>query len=108
MKKLIIGLLVAVTCLAANASEQPIYIDVRTWAEHQVNNIEGDPRIHVSEIVDGVTQQFPDKSTAIRLYCARGVRAQTALERLQAAGYTNLENAGGIEEVRQLRFPESN
>ncbi len=107
MKNVVLVLLLAIACVAVRAADEPVYIDVRTWAEHKVSSIEGDPRIHVSEIVEGVTAQFPDKSTAIRFYCARGVRAQTAVQRLQAAGYTDVENAGGIDDVRQLRFPNS-
>jgi len=97
----------ALVCAIAHADEEPVYIDVRTWAEHKISHIEGDPRIHVSQIVEGVTAQFPDKSTPIRLYCVRGVRAQTAMERLQAEGYSDVENAGGIDHVRSLRFPDS-
>jgi len=83
---------------------EPVYIDVRTWVEHQVDNIDGDERIHVSEILDGVESRYPDKSTPIRLYCARGVRAQTAMDRLKAAGYTDVQNLGGIDDARKLRF----
>ena len=85
-------------------AQDPVYIDVRTWAEHQFDSIEGDERIHVSELVEKVQTRFPSKSTPIRLYCARGVRAQTAMERLTAAGYLNVQNLGGIDEARAARF----
>ena len=98
-------LLSVVHCAAA--SDDVIYIDVRTWFEHQVTNIEGDTRIHVADIVSGVEAQFPDKNTPIQLYCYAGVRAETAMQKLRAAGYLNVENAGGIDQVRESRFGRS-
>ena len=88
----------------ALADDKAVYIDVRTWIEHRVNSIDGDTRIHVSDIVDGVNAKYPDKDTPIKLYCERGVRAETALQKLKAAGYLNVENVGGIDEVRRARF----
>lgn len=90
------------------AAEQPqtpavTWIDVRSWVEHQVDHIDGDPRISQNDIVDGVNELVSDKNTPIRLYCARGGRAQTAKDRLLAAGYTNVENVGGIADARRLR-----
>jgi len=89
---------------AAMAQREDVYIDVRTWVEHKVDHIDGDTRIHVSDIVEGVNEQFPDKDTPIRLYCERGIRAERALNKLKAAGYLNVKNLGGIDEVRQSRF----
>jgi len=87
---------------AQNSEHDPIYIDVRTWVEYQVNHIDGHPRIHISELVDGVQQQFPDKNTPIRLYCASGVRSGKGVEKLKQAGYLNVENLGGIDDVKAL------
>lgn len=82
---------------------KPVYIDVRSWVEHQADSIDGDARIHVSEIVAGVSEQFPDKNTPIHLYCAVGGRAGIAAASLTDAGYTNVHNAGGIDDVRRAR-----
>ena len=83
--------------------ERAVYIDVRTWVEYQVDHIEGDIRIHVSDIVSEVEMRFPNKGTPIKLYCERGVRAETARQKLIGAGYLNVMNAGGIDEVRATR-----
>ncbi len=101
---LIFILTLLIAAHTVNAQSDDVYIDVRTWVEHKIDHIDGDTRIHVSNIVDGVTEQFPDKNTPIKLYCERGVRAQTALQKLKAAGYLNVENLGGIDEVRHSRF----
>lgn len=90
--------------LAAEAeTAEPVYIDVRSWSEYQLDHIDGDTRIHVSEIVAGVRDAYPDKSTEIYLYCASGGRAGRAAEQLQQAGYQRVHNAGGIADVRAKR-----
>ncbi|MFT6005761.1 MAG: phage shock protein E [Pseudoalteromonas tetraodonis] len=105
MKLLITFLFAVITTVAvAQTDEEAVYIDVRTWAEYQVDHIEGDSRIHVSEIVTGVSEQFSNKDTPIYLYCAVGGRAGKAAEKLTQSGYTNVHNAGGIDDVRALRF----
>lgn len=81
----------------------PVWIDVRTQEEYEQSHIEGDIRISYEEIVTEVTKRFPDKETEIHLYCRSGRRSGIALEGLKAAGYTNVFNAGGIEEVRQVQ-----
>jgi len=105
IKRFIVSLLLIVS--SAVLAQDPVYIDVRTWAEYQIDNIEGDERIHVSRVLEEVQSKFPSKSTPIRLYCARGVRAQTAMERLSAAGYLDVQNLGGIDDARAARLPES-
>jgi len=97
---LLLALLITQPAIAA---PDPVYIDVRTWAEYQIDHIDGDTRIHVSEIVEGVSQQFSDKQTPIRLYCRSGIRSGSALEKLKAAGYINVENLGGIDDARLKR-----
>ena len=87
-----------------HSSNDVVWIDVRSRFEHALNSIKGDPNIPHNQIVSGVTEKFPDKNTPIRLYCAKGVRAGNALEQLIDAGYRDVQNAGGITEVRKLRF----
>lgn len=91
---------------AQDDSQSPVFIDVRTWIEYKVKHIDGDPRIHISELVEGVEEQFPDKSTPIRLYCASGVRSGRGVEKLKRAGYLDVVNVGGIEDVKKLRAIE--
>lgn len=88
---------------AAKEVTEPVWIDVRSWVEHQTDSIEGDPRYHFTDILESVSLAYPDKETPIKLYCAVGGRAGKALATLQEAGYTNVENAGGINDVRIAR-----
>ncbi|WP_025564639.1 rhodanese-like domain-containing protein [Psychromonas sp. SP041] len=83
---------------------EPIWIDVRSYIENKVDNIEGDKRISHSDIVDEISELFPDKNTDIRLYCRSGIRAENALSALHKAGYNNVINVGSIEHARELRF----
>ena len=82
---------------------EEIWIDVRSSAEHFIDNIEGDVRFSHTEIVPNVTQLFPDKDSEIRLYCRSGARASKAMLALKNAGYTNVTNAGGISDARKAR-----
>eukprot|EP00669_Euglena_mutabilis_P013050 TRINITY_DN7799_c0_g1_i1.p1 TRINITY_DN7799_c0_g1~~TRINITY_DN7799_c0_g1_i1.p1 ORF type:complete len:112 (-),score=32.07 TRINITY_DN7799_c0_g1_i1:141-455(-) len=43
-----------------------------------------------------------DRTTPIVVHCAKGRRAQAALETLQTLGYTNVTNAGCYDSIRQL------
>ena len=97
------------TTSAAHAEpfNEPVYIDVRTWLEHQIDHVDGDLRIHASEILAGVSQAYPDKATPIHLYCAVGGRAARAADALRRAGYSNVHNAGGIDDVRKARFTQT-
>lgn len=88
---------------AAKVLAEPVWIDVHSAAEHRVKHIEGDPRISHTEIVAQVSQLFPDKTTEIHLYCAAGVRAAKAKRALEAAGYTQVSNAGGIDDAISAR-----
>jgi rhodanese-related sulfurtransferase len=41
-----------------------------------------------------------DKASPVVVYCAKGGRAQKAKEKLEAAGYTNVVNGGGYDDLR--------
>ncbi len=87
----------------AEADSGPVWIDVRTVFEHAIDRIDGDIRISWGDIVEGVTELFPDKETEIHLYCRSGARSSRALAALKAYGYNNVFNAGGIGDARKQR-----
>ena len=82
---------------------EAVWIDVRSSFEHMIDSIEGDIHIPHGDIIEKVTEQFPDKNTEIRLYCASGGRSGKAMSALKDAGYMNLSNAGGIADARKER-----
>ena len=78
---------------------EPVWIDVRTEGEYSQNHIDGD-----TGLIDPLqlATQF-GKDAEINLYCQSGGRAGRAKEILEAAGFTNVNNVGGIDDVRDLR-----
>ena len=84
----------------------PVWIDVRSALEYQIDHIEGDKRFAYDDIVIQVQGLYPDKATEIQLYCRSGGRAAKAKEALEAAGYTAIHNAGGIDDARKIRALE--
>ena len=106
LSALLIGT-VAVNAADQSVEQETVWIDVRSWAENQFDSIDGDLHIPYQDIVIGVSEKFPHKDTPIRLYCAKGGRAGKALDQLSAAGYTDIQNAGGIDDVRAKRFAPS-
>ena len=91
--------------LSTHCLADTVWVDVRTPVEHAIDNIDGDIRISHTDIVPEVEKLFPDKNTQIKLYCRSGGRAGTAAQALKEAGYTDVENIGGINKAREARAP---
>jgi len=89
--------------LGVLSNAEPIWIDVRSVSEYNEDHIDGDTFIPHEQIVQQVSELFPDKSSEIHLYCRSGGRAGRALNALEEAGYTNVFNAGGIDDAREQR-----
>jgi len=94
---------IALTLTPMLAQAKPVWIDVRTEAEHRQNHIDGDPLIPHQNIVERVTERFPDKDREINLYCRSGNRAGKAKSALERAGYTKVNNVGGVADAREAR-----
>lgn len=92
-------LLAATTVVQA----EPVYIDVRTVEEFSTDHIEGDLNLPLAELDAKALAERFGKDAEIVLYCRSGNRAGQALAQLQAAGFTQVSNGGGIDDMRQLR-----
>jgi len=105
-RKAAIGtLLVALLPGAGLFAEVPagsVWIDVRSPAEYQRGHLEEAQLIPFDGIEVGVAGLKLDRDAPIYLYCAVGGRAERARQSLLAAGYTNVTNAGGLEDARKL------
>jgi phage shock protein E len=42
---------------------------------------------------------LPDRDATVVVHCASGIRANTARQTLERLGYTNVLNAGGLQDV---------
>ena len=90
---------------AAHVMDSAVWIDVRTVEEYNDDHIDGDLNIPLATID---VEQFAatyGKDAEINLYCRSGNRAGQAKTMLEAAGFTNVVNRGGIGDVRALRSP---
>lgn len=92
--------------LSTSLWAQPAIVDVRSDAEYQAGHIEGALHQPYDSIDAGIADLLPDKSQHIILYCGSGKRAGIAKETLEALGYSNVENAGGYEDLKARMMEE--
>lgn len=95
--------LLVLLCLATPAWADPVWIDVRTTEEFAADHIDGDVNIPLAELDVATLATQYGKDAEIALYCRSGNRAGQAKALLEAAGFTQVSNAGGIGDVRALR-----
>lgn len=74
-------------------------IDVRTETEFGQGHLPDAINIPHTTILEGKGYAKLDKNKPVVLYCRSGNRAGLALEHLQAQGFTNIINVGGINDL---------
>lgn len=82
------------TALASGAQ----LIDVRTPEEFTDRHIDKAINLPLGDIEQGTLPEA-DKDTALYVYCRSGNRSAQSKELLNNAGYTNVTDLGGIEDV---------
>ncbi|HRH77259.1 MAG TPA: rhodanese-like domain-containing protein [Cellvibrionaceae bacterium] len=82
-----------------NAFCADIWIDVRSSEEFQAGHLPSAVNIPHTEIAARITEVSQDKKDTIHLYCRSGRRSGMALEALQKAGYSQVINEGGYEDL---------
>jgi phage shock protein E len=75
-----------------------IFIDVRTKGEYDRGHIEGAILHDIMDIMQGVYPDV-DKDEKIILYCESGNRSMMAKNFMESAGYTNVIDGGGMDEL---------
>ena len=76
-----------------------VWIDVRSAEEFNAGHLQGAVNIPHDQILARIQAVSPDKNAPVNLYCRSGRRAETALTELKNAGYTNVTNHGGNEDL---------
>ena len=76
-----------------------VWIDVRSADEFNVGHLQDAVNIPHDQILARIQAVSPDKNAPVNLYCRSGRRAETALTELKNAGYTNVTNHGGYEDL---------
>ncbi len=71
-------------------------IDVRSPGEFSSGHIERARNIPVGEIADRV-DEIGNKDEPVVVYCRSGMRSAKAKSTLEAAGFTQVHNLGGME-----------
>lgn len=81
-------------------------VDVRSKAEWDSGHVEQAVHIPHTEIGERISEVTNDKNAKIVVYCRVGGRAKIAKEKLEELGFTNVENGGGFDDVKD-RFMEN-
>lgn len=72
-----------------------LVVDVRSPKDYQAGHYAGATNIPLGEIGKR-SAELGDRDRPIVVYCVLGAAAAKAKERLQAAGFTDVSNAGGF------------
>ena len=72
-----------------------VLLDVRTPQEYREGHIPGSQNVPLQQL-DNVEEVTENKDTVLYVYCRSGARSRQAVSLLQAMGYTNVHNIGGI------------
>ncbi|MEK7181191.1 MAG: rhodanese-like domain-containing protein [Patescibacteria group bacterium] len=78
-------------------NKESVLIDVRRDDEWNESHAAGALHFEIAKIEKGELPQVP-KDKKIYLYCQAGGRAGCAKNILQKAGYSNVENLGGLKD----------
>ncbi|MCC7338429.1 MAG: rhodanese-like domain-containing protein [Pirellulaceae bacterium] len=84
-----------------NARDDVVIIDVRSNEEWESGHVAQAFHIPHTEIAQKIEEVARNKDAKIVLYCAAGGRAGKAKEVLDALGYTDVENAGGYDDIKE-------
>lgn len=98
---MIISLLAATTG-SAQVPDNAVWIDVRSPGEFDQGHLEQATNIPWDGISAGIQALGLESDRPIYLYCGSGKRAERALQQLQRDGYSQVINAGGLEQAREM------
>lgn len=73
-----------------------VLLDVRTQEEFDNGHIPGALLLPYDEIDQKALQLLPEKEREIIIYCRSGRRSAIAKDSLEALGYTNVKDFGGM------------
>jgi phage shock protein E len=86
-------------CGGVGAETDPLIIDVRTTLEWSAGHLESAQHLELGSVADHIGRLAEHKDQAILLYCRSGNRSGQAKVILEGLGYTNVVNAGGLEDA---------
>ena len=92
-------------CSAPQPAELPsdaILLDVRSQTEYQSRRLENSILIPHDQLSERSAAELPNKNAAIIIYCRSGRRSAIAAEVLKKAGYTNVTDAGSLDNAAKI------
>lgn len=81
------------------AKQAAVWIDVRTPGEYATGHLKAAINIPFQQIGKRITEVAHSKDQKIYVYCATGHRAGIARKTLVKLGYTNVTNAGALQDL---------
>jgi len=81
-------------------------IDVRTIEEWNAGHLASARRLQLELVASNITELATDKDQPIYLYCRSGSRSGQAKIILEALGYSQVTNAGGLGDASELLTEE--
>lgn len=73
-----------------------VAVDVREPDEYAVGHIPGAKLLPLGEVNSRAAEVLPEKGATWLVYCRTGRRSAEAVQKLDALGYSNLYDLGGI------------
>ncbi|WP_317932489.1 rhodanese-like domain-containing protein [Halioxenophilus sp. WMMB6] len=98
---LALGLSLPVLAIA-ELPDNVVWLDVRTAQEFADGHVDGALNIPHTEVSAQAASALPDKEAPIYVYCRSGHRAGLAKASLEALGYTQVLNIGGLTDAEAL------
>jgi phage shock protein E len=83
----------------ADFPRDAVLVDVRSPSEFAGGHVEGAINLPLERVAAAIATAVPDKSTAIVVYCASGMRSGVARRSLLQLGYQQVVNGGGAGAV---------
>jgi phage shock protein E len=95
-----VTLLLLASFSAAKTEDAILIVDVRTPTEWDRGHLPNAKHIEWQNIGEEITKLTDDKHSTIYVYCRSGNRSGKAKLILEQLGYSNVINAGGINEAQ--------
>ncbi|MDD2179144.1 rhodanese-like domain-containing protein [Acidovorax sp. D2M1] len=83
----------------ANTSHTPLVVDVRSQGEFAAGHVAGSINLPLDTFTQQAISALPDRNRPLVLCCLSGARSGMAAQWLQAQGYTQVANGGGVSSV---------
>ncbi|HUH13946.1 MAG TPA: rhodanese-like domain-containing protein [Longimicrobiales bacterium] len=91
--------------LEAPASEDVVYVDVRTPEEFAAGHVEGALHIPYDQMEARWRELEPHAEGTLVVYCRTGRRSGIALDVLRSKGFQNAVNGGGLGDLAARGVP---